>query len=228
MPPFEHSYADPLPGPVSSRSGERILPWIPAGRWRCGTRLTEANCWCRKIATFVMGDNRNHSRDSRYWAMCRKRNIVGTPFLIYFSVRKPSATDDTGLPDDRLGKQRDGQAGGLRTVEPHTASGSLSFQPGGRAPTYHARTGNDTRSISQTRPGPAPRKRGRATETPLEAFASICVVARGRAVRADLRLSKILRFPPPPWSRDGCWLAITFWWIGSTLAPPARWAPFVH
>jgi len=33
---------------------------------------------------FVMGDNRNFSRDSRYWDSCRKDHIVGRPFVIYF------------------------------------------------------------------------------------------------------------------------------------------------
>ncbi len=53
---------------------------------------------------FVMGDNRNHSRDSRYWGFVPQQNIVGMPFLVYFSVREPSATDNTPLPDDRLGR----------------------------------------------------------------------------------------------------------------------------
>ncbi len=51
---------------------------------------------------FAMGDNRNHSRDSRYWGFVPPQNIVGMPFLIYFSVREPSATDDPGVPDDKL------------------------------------------------------------------------------------------------------------------------------
>lgn len=52
---------------------------------------------------FVLGDNRNHSRDSRYWGFVPRQNIEGTPLLIYFSVREPSATDTPSLPDGRLG-----------------------------------------------------------------------------------------------------------------------------
>ncbi|HTV82638.1 MAG TPA: signal peptidase I [Acidobacteriaceae bacterium] len=44
---------------------------------------------------FVLGDNRNFSRDSRYWGFVPRQNIVGRAFLIYFSLRKPSATDPT-------------------------------------------------------------------------------------------------------------------------------------
>jgi signal peptidase I len=52
---------------------------------------------------FVLGDNRNHSRDSRYWGFVPHENIEGTPLLIYFSVREPSATDTAPLPGGRLG-----------------------------------------------------------------------------------------------------------------------------
>ena len=58
---------------------------------------------------FVMGDNRNHSRDSRYWGFVPVENIVGLPMLIYFSVREPSRTDPAG-PDDKLAKSALGQA----------------------------------------------------------------------------------------------------------------------
>jgi len=63
---------------------------------------------------FVLRDNRNHSRDSRYWGFVPRPNIVGRPFVIYFSLRQPSATD---LPepaevranqpsDDKLGHEK--------------------------------------------------------------------------------------------------------------------------
>ncbi len=62
---------------------------------------------------FVMGDNRNHSRDSRYWGFVPRRAILGRPFVIYFSLREPSATDAPSLPDDKLGSENDPLSGVL-------------------------------------------------------------------------------------------------------------------
>ncbi len=54
---------------------------------------------------FMLGDNRNHSRDSRYWGFVPRQNIVGTPLVVYFSLREPSNTDEAPLPDGRLGNR---------------------------------------------------------------------------------------------------------------------------
>jgi signal peptidase I len=56
---------------------------------------------------FVMGDNRENSRDSRYWGLVPRKNIVGSPFLIYFSLRQESLEDVSSLPDDKLDHQKD-------------------------------------------------------------------------------------------------------------------------
>jgi signal peptidase I len=47
---------------------------------------------------FVMGDNRDESLDSRYWGFVPRENIIGRPFLIYWSVRRP----DTAASDGKL------------------------------------------------------------------------------------------------------------------------------
>jgi signal peptidase I len=51
---------------------------------------------------FALGDNRNNSRDSRYWGFVPRQNIVGRPFVIYFSIRGISPTDLSPLPGDNL------------------------------------------------------------------------------------------------------------------------------
>jgi signal peptidase I len=42
---------------------------------------------------FVMGDNRDHSWDSRYWGFVPRDAIMGRPVVIYWSVKEPEASD---------------------------------------------------------------------------------------------------------------------------------------
>jgi signal peptidase I len=56
---------------------------------------------------FVLGDNRNHSLDSRFWGFVPRSQIVARPLVIYFSLDRPSTTDVQQAADDRLGHDRE-------------------------------------------------------------------------------------------------------------------------
>ncbi len=50
---------------------------------------------------FAMGDNRENSDDSRYWGFVPRENIIGTPFLIYWSF--DASTEDLTSPGLGIG-----------------------------------------------------------------------------------------------------------------------------
>jgi signal peptidase I len=52
---------------------------------------------------FVLGDNRNHSLDSRFWGFVPRQAIIARPLVIYFSLSRPSSTDVQQASNDRLG-----------------------------------------------------------------------------------------------------------------------------
>lgn len=99
---FEGSYPDPVhdqfPSAVYSDPGVDPQWWKEMKR-----RVSGGELLVPQGEYFVLGDNRNHSRDSRYWGFVPRKNMMGRPFLIYFSLREPSTTDVQPSPNDRLG-----------------------------------------------------------------------------------------------------------------------------
>lgn len=94
-PAYPDSFRDNFPaGPYTNPSIDT--------RWWQQLHLDEAggNIIVPAGQYFVLGDNRDHSRDSRYWGFVPASAIVGRPFIIYFSLRRPSTTDLPELSQD--------------------------------------------------------------------------------------------------------------------------------
>ncbi|RRA48594.1 signal peptidase I [Acidipila sp. EB88] len=95
---YRDNYRDNFPTGTYTDPGVDTHWWISMR-----ARLQNGDVVVPGDSYFVMGDNRNHSRDSRYWGFVPRSAILGRPFVIYFSLREPSATDMPSLPDDKLG-----------------------------------------------------------------------------------------------------------------------------
>jgi signal peptidase I len=85
-------YADPEINPDWWRQMRRLTHngqlTIPAGEY------------------FVLGDNRNHSDDSRFWGFVPRRAILAKPLVIYFSLNETASKGRREGANDRLTKKQ--------------------------------------------------------------------------------------------------------------------------
>ena len=51
---------------------------------------------------FAMGDNRDASLDSRYWGFVPRANLVGTPWIVYWSYGPTEAPASSGAGIDQI------------------------------------------------------------------------------------------------------------------------------
>jgi signal peptidase I len=83
VPQDRNLYRDNFPSDPGS-TGEIDARWRSelGSHFRSGELVVPADRY------FVMGDNRDHSLDSRYWGFVPRDNIVGRPLLVYLSLRE--------------------------------------------------------------------------------------------------------------------------------------------
>lgn len=99
---YQNAFSTRFPSLIYTDPGVNMRWWERMGGYvHNGWLLTPAGSY------FALGDNRNDSRDSRYWGFVPRANIVGMPFLIYFSLNEGSGEESDIIPDDRLGHGHD-------------------------------------------------------------------------------------------------------------------------
>jgi signal peptidase I len=102
---YEPVFANSIPDNFPSRLPN---PNIRFEWWRQMQKLTQNDELVVPAGMyFMLGDNRNHSDDSRFWGLVPRQAIVARPIVIYFSLTRPSATDVEQASDDRLNHDRE-------------------------------------------------------------------------------------------------------------------------
>jgi signal peptidase I len=112
IPTYANQFRDEFPTPTYTDPGVSSRWWMEMQR-----NVHQGQLEIPAGQYFVLGDNRNDSLDSRYWGLVPRQNIVGEPFLVYFSVVTASRSEITGLSSDRLAHERgwwNGVAGAVR------------------------------------------------------------------------------------------------------------------
>ncbi len=94
LPSGPDAYRDEFPASVYMDAAVDPRWWVQMHRL-----VQNGSLVVPQASYFAMGDNRNHSLDSRYWGFVDRQQILGPARLIYFSLRSPSP-DDAELQQD--------------------------------------------------------------------------------------------------------------------------------
>jgi signal peptidase I len=84
--PYTTGPSEPAPPGLNPNGGPDVkFPYV-----------VPADCY------FVMGDNRGNSMDSRFWGCMPRRNLIGSPVMIYMSLKASPEAWDTGQIRERF------------------------------------------------------------------------------------------------------------------------------
>lgn len=79
-------YVDNFPAVPSTYIGDVTMDW----RLEMPEHIQNGELVVPRDHYFGMGDNRERSRDSRFWGFIPKENIIGKPLFIYWSFQTPA------------------------------------------------------------------------------------------------------------------------------------------
>ncbi len=99
---FKTDYIDPYRDNFPSAPSAQVLP---RGLEMLQHSVVNGEVIVPPGCYFAMGDNRDWSLDSRYWGFVPRENIIGKPFIIYWSYE--ATTEDLTGPGVGLGHYAD-------------------------------------------------------------------------------------------------------------------------
>ena len=80
---YVDSYRDNFPAPPNTQVYDQALSMLR-------DRVENGELVVPQDSYFALGDNRDHSLDSRYWGFVPRENIIGKPLIIYWSYDAPT------------------------------------------------------------------------------------------------------------------------------------------
>ncbi len=80
---YVDNYRDNFPAPPNTQIYEPALVMLR-------DHVRDGELVIPEGSYFAMGDNRDHSLDSRYWGFVPRQNIIGKPLIIYWSYDAPT------------------------------------------------------------------------------------------------------------------------------------------
>jgi len=102
--PYAIHYEDALSGPVENYPGDISGLGGVTTEWEqeYPQRIVNGELVVPPNEYFMMGDNRDNSRDSRFWGFVPRANIIGTPLMIYMSIDAPDEVWGPGFVVERF------------------------------------------------------------------------------------------------------------------------------
>ena len=80
---YVDSYRDNFPAPPNTQVYDQALSMLR-------DQVVDGELLVPENSYFALGDNRDHSLDSRYWGFVPRENIIGKPLIIYWSYDAPT------------------------------------------------------------------------------------------------------------------------------------------
>ena len=102
--PYAIHYDDALSTPVENFPGDISGLGGVTAEWEqeYPTRVVNGELVVPPNEYFMMGDNRDNSRDGRFWGFVPRANIIGTPLMIYMSIDAPDEVWGPGFVAERF------------------------------------------------------------------------------------------------------------------------------